>query len=68
MTNYEKYFGTPERVAKTYRKTGMCVPSIVYECTDDAAVSDRCPYYHRCVGLESQIEWLKSEADDDGDD
>lgn len=64
MTNYEKYFGTPERAAKTYGDSGLCViEETLYQCSGDGAMGDMCPYHGRCCGLKSQIEWLESEAD-----
>lgn len=64
MTNWEKYFGTPDRAAATYNEMGLCIlEETRYECSGDGAASDRCPYYGRCNGLKSQIEWLESEVD-----
>lgn len=56
-TNYERYFGTPEKAARTASQ--MCRA---------AAYCDRCPFEdkHRCPEgtLARALEWLESEADD----
>ena len=64
-TNYEQYFGTPEAVVDTMqRKLGQCLMGTVFgaECTRDAAVSYRCPFYNRKDCTEAMIEWLEEEA------
>ena len=54
-TNYQRYFGTPEKAAETImRITTLCYTR---KCT-------ACPlYYTDCIELECIAEWLESEAE-----
>lgn len=55
MTNYEKYFGTPEKAAETIDKaTYACQEVNCKEC-----VLRRCP----CGELEKVVDWLQEECD-----
>lgn len=64
MTNYEKYFGSPEKAAAFLEEIGeensYCV---ILELTKEVEYcGPSCPYYanHRCS--HDNREWLESEA------
>ena len=57
MTNWEKYFGTPEAVCRTLDAI----------CNSKATYCELCPF-RRGDGCAIDEDWLESEADDDGDD
>ena len=59
MTNYEKYFGTPERAAFTI---------YVLDCEDGEEIEPTlCESIVACAAksIDSILEWLESEADHD---
>lgn len=53
MNNYERYFGTPERLDDALDEI----------CDRKAAACDDCPFLGE-RGCVINIEWLESEADD----
>lgn len=53
MTNWEKYFGTPDAVRET-------LDSI---CDSGSTKCEKCPFY-RCDGCVVDNDWLESEGED----
>lgn len=62
MTNYEKYFGSPEKVLETIGNLyGVCVLD-----SEEPIYCIECPYYpsasNKCK--QGQLKWLKGECDE----
>lgn len=72
MTNYEKYFGTPEKAAETMSRIGNALCDKWFKCQcDEAGISNPCPLAG--LGLcgwgqfrdfdMASVEWMNEEAE-----
>ena len=67
QTNYEKYFGTPERAAKFIGHVSDVLCSNYFTCDLNDAEDGKCVLYNLnlCKNEYNAFNWLKSEAEQD---